>query len=448
MTTAWVATEGLTRAVRQLPPHVFYGRVKHVLGLLVEGYLPETPIGALCMIHTQHHGARVAVPAEVIGLKGEDAVLMPIGETYGMSTGDLIEQVQDAVTVRVTDALLGRVVDGSGAPMDGKAPIQDGELYRLYRPTSNPVERQLIETPLSLGVRAIDGFLTCAIGQRVVVMAGSGVGKSTLLGMVARHTAADVNVIALIGERGREVREFLEHDLGAEGLARSVVVVATSDQPALVRMRAAFAATSIAEYFRDRGANVLLVMDSLTRFAMASREVGLALGEPPTMKGYTPSLFSLLPRLLERVGTGVGAGSGSITGLYTVLTEGDDLMDPIADAVRAIVDGHIVLSRRLATMGHYPPIDLLQSLSRVMGNVVSDEHVAAMQIVRRALALYTEMEDFIRMGVYAAGKNPELDLAVKHIDAIQEFLRQAVTEASPMAETLERLHFLARQVTV
>ncbi len=320
-------------------------------------------------------------------------------------------------------------------------PLGEGIDLPLYHSSSSPVSRRLIDQPLGLGIRAMDGFLTCGIGMRMMIMAGSGVGKSTLLGMIARSTKADINVIGLLGERGREVREFLESSLGAEALKRSVVVVATSDAPALVRMRAAFVTTTIAEYFRDQGHNVLLMMDSLTRFAMASREVGLALGEPPTVKGYTPSFFSALPKLLERVGT--TEGKGSITGLYTVLTEGDDLQDPVADAVRSIVDGHVVLSRKLATMGFYPPIDVLQSLSRVMTHVASSEHEKAMVQVRRYMALYEEMADYIKMGVYVSGKNPELDKAISKIESIRNFLRQGVHDHTSLEESVNWLSKLA-----
>ncbi|MBI4239293.1 MAG: FliI/YscN family ATPase [Deltaproteobacteria bacterium] len=444
--SGWVPKDPFIGAVARMPRLFMAGEVSRVLGLIVEGRLPRVPVGALCQIRRQAAPEVPPIPAEVIGLKGETAVLMPIGETTGIAVGDAIEPVRDAATVKVTADLLGRVIDGCGEPMDGGPALRQIHEYPLYAGTQNPVMRQRIQQPLSLGIRAIDGFLSCAVGQRVVIMAGSGVGKSTLMGMIARNADADLNVIGLIGERGREVREFIEESLGAAGLARSVVIVATSDAPPLVRMRAAFVTTSIAEYFRDQGKTVLLMMDSLTRFAMASREVGLALGEPPTMKGYTPSLFSQLPRLLERVGT--SAGQGHITGLYTILTEGDDLMDPIADAVRAIVDGHIVLTRKLAVMNHYPPIDVLQSLSRVMDCVTTTEHLQAMRHVRRAYALYQEMEDFIKMGVYSAGKNPQLDQAIAQIGAIQEFLQQRVEERTAWSETVARLQQIAEEVGV
>lgn len=441
---AWVEPAKFQNAIARMPRQFRVGRVQRAVGLIVEAYLPGVAVGALCHIRrTDAHATPLR--AEVIGLKGETAVLMPIGDTAGISTGDFVEPVEQQACVRVGEELIGRILDGNGEPIDGGAPIAALAAYPLYQASSNPVRRERIRDCLSLGVRAIDAFLTCAYGQRTMIMAGSGVGKSTLMGMIARNADADINVIGLIGERGREVREFIDESLGAAGLARSIVVVSTSDAPALVRMRAAFVATAIAEYFRDQGKRVLLMMDSLTRFAMASREVGLSLGEPPAMKGYTPSLFSLLPKLLERVGTCEGAGS--ITGLYTVLAEGDDLMDPIVDAVRAIVDGHIVLSRKLTSMNHYPPIDVIESLSRVMDAVISPDHKAAMRAVRRAYALYRDMEDFIKMGVYAAGKNPELDRAIAIIDKIDAFLRQQVEEPTAFGETVSRLTQLAQGVS-
>ncbi len=432
MEQVWTQADSYRDVAARIPRLFYSGKVTRVIGLIIEAYLPHVPIGALC--HIRRENQKGHLRAEVIGLREEKALLMPVGELSGIQVGDEIEVVRQEVTVKVGAGLLGRILDGSGEPIDGQAPLSDMLEYPLYHPCYSPVTRKMISEPLSMGVRAMDGFLTTGIGQRMMVMAGSGVGKSTLMGMMARNASADVNVIGLIGERGREVREFLENDLGEEGLKKSIVIVATSDQPALVRMRAAFVTTSIAEYFRDQGKKVLIMMDSLTRFAMASREVGLSMGEPPTSKGYTPSLFSILPKLLERVGT--TDGDGSITGLYTVLTEGDDIQDPIADAVRAIVDGHIVLSRKLNSMGHYPPIDVLQSLSRVMKNVVSKDHNAVMTELRRSMALYAEMEDFIKIGVYTPGKNPELDDAIAKVKEIELFLRQDVSEATKMAETL------------
>lgn len=431
--STWTNADLFRQAASRIPQVFYSGKVTRVVGLIIEAYLPHVPIGALCHIHRQAHGDELR--AEVIGLREEKALLMPVGELSGIQVGDQIEVMRQEVTVKVGASLIGRILNGSGEPMDGGSALSDVHEYPLYHPCYSPVTRKMITEPLSMGVRAMDGFLTTGIGQRMMIMAGSGVGKSTLMGMIARNATADVNVIGLIGERGREVREFIEHDLGEEGLKRSVLVIATSDQPALVRMRAAFVTTTIAEYFRDRGQKVLLMMDSLTRFAMASREVGLSLGEPPTSKGYTPSLFSLLPKLLERIGT--TDGNGSITGLYTVLTEGDDIQDPIADAVRAIVDGHIVLSRKLNSMGHYPPIDVLQSLSRVMKNVVPKEHTDVMVDLKRAMAMHAEMEDFIKIGVYAPGKNPELDVAIAKSKELESFLRQDVAEATKMPESVK-----------
>lgn len=433
--------EALLASARRLPDAFYRGRVSRVVGLIIEGFLPNVPVGASCCIRMKNGDT---VPAEVIGLKDEYVVLMPIGDTFGIQVGDQIEPLRNETLVRVSNDLLGRVLDGCGDPIDGKSPIRAAREYPLYNPSVCPVSRRMISKPLSLGVRAIDAFLTCAEGQRIAIMAGSGVGKSVLMGMIARNAKADVNVIGLIGERGREVREFLENDLGAEGLKRSVIVIATSDAPALVRTRAAFVTTTIAEYFRDQGLSVLIMMDSLTRFAMASREVGLSLGEPPTVKGYTPSLFSTLPKLLERAGT--TAGQGSITGLYTILTEGDDLQDPIADTVRSIVDGHIVLSRRIAVMGRYPAIDILQSISRVMRNVVDEKHYNDMQTVRRAIALYEDMEDYVKMGVYTPGKNPELDRALSHIEPIRSFLAQKIEEKADFSEVMSWLDRTAKEL--
>lgn len=434
----WDINSEVRSTLGAIPHHFVAGKVTRVIGLIVEGVLPHAPVGGVCAINTSN-GEKVE--AEVIGIKGQTVVLMPIGPTSGIRAGDFIETIQSQAMIKASIGLLGRVIDGYGNPIDGGAPIEHQELYPLYREPVPSISRKVIQESLPLGVRALDGMLTCGIGQRMVIMAGSGVGKSTLMGMSARNTIADVNVIGLIGERGREVREFIERDLGPEGLKRSVVVVATSDAPALMRMRAAFVTTTIAEYFRDKGLNVLLMMDSLTRFAMASREVGLSLGEPPTVKGYTPSLFSTLPKLLERVGN--ANGEGSITGLYTVLTEGDDIQDPIADAVRAIVDGHIVLSRKLTAKGHYPPIDVLESISRLMTQVTSPEQQAAAQKIRHLLSLYNDMEDYIKIGVYSPGKNQELDMAVNCHEAINQFLKQKYDEPSSFKDTVNWMQRIA-----
>lgn len=416
------------------------GKVTKVLGLVVEGYLPKAPIGAICEIWPDEGDeARLA---EVIGLRDNHVQMMMIGELAGVRIGSLVRLSQRQAEIGVSEGLLGRVISATGEPIDGAPAPAAMEKYSLYAAPPSAMMRRRVEAPVSLGVRAIDGLMTCGEGQRLCIMSGSGVGKSTLLGMMARNATSDVNVIALLGERGREVRDFIEKDLGAEGLKRSVVVVATSDAPPLIRMRCAFAATTIAEYFRDRGKKVLLMMDSLTRFAMASREVGLSIGEPPTSRGYTPSTFSTLPKLLERAGN--TGHNGSVTAFYTVLSEGDDINDPIADAVRAIVDGHVVLSRKLANEGHYPSIDILNSLSRVMADVTDAAQGKAARKIRSLVANYMEMEDYISIGAYVPGKNPELDEAVKKHLLIRKFLRQGVEEKSTLAETKALLEQLAR----
>ncbi|MFO7255949.1 MAG: flagellar protein export ATPase FliI [Bacillota bacterium] len=414
------------------------GWVSQVVGLTIESSGPRATVGQLCTIHPA--GDRPPILAEVVGFRDRKTILMPLGEMQGIGPGNTVVAERRGLTAPVGWKLLGRVLDGLGRPMDGLGPLQAEGRYPVHRQPPDPLTRQRVTTPLPLGVRAIDGLLTCGRGQRLGIFAGSGVGKSTLLGMIARNTAADVNVIALIGERGREVRDFLEEDLGPEGLARSVVVVATSDQPALVRTKGAYLATAIAEYFRDQGKDVLLLMDSVTRFAMAQREVGLAVGEPPATKGYTPSVFAELPRLLERSGAGE---RGTITGLYTVLVDGDDLTDPIADSVRSILDGHVVLSRRLAERDHYPAIDVLASVSRVMREVTGPAQQRAAARVRALLAAYRDAEDLIQVGAYAHGSNPDVDTAIARMDAIDSFLRQGVDERTEFEETLRRLEALA-----
>jgi flagellum-specific ATP synthase len=424
-----------------ISPLAVHGRIAEAVGIVIEGYGQVTSIGELCDI-TRNDGTGT-VQAEVVGFRGERALLMPLGEMRGIGPGShLIMQGRQA-SAQVGTGLLGRVLDGLGAPLDGKGPIAVQAEYPLYAPAPNPMQRQRIAKPLDLGIRAINGLLTCGRGQKVGIFSGSGVGKSVLLGMLGRQTAADVNVIALIGERGREVKEFLERDLKPEGLARSVVVAVTSDQPPLLRIRGTFLATAIAEYFRDAGRQVLLMMDSLTRFAHAQREVGLAVGEPPTTKGYTPSVFTTLPRLLERSGT--CGGEGTITGLYTVLVEGDDLSDPIADAARSILDGHIVLSRELAAQNHFPAIDVLQSTSRVMRDVVSAQHYAAARLVMELLAVYRRAEDLITLGAYKAGANARLDRAVALMPAITTYLRQDMQDKSNFKDAWAALSKLAEQ---
>lgn len=428
----------LLRCFDNLSSFQVSGKITQIVGLVVEGYCPAATVGTLCELFPRDGG--LPIPAEVVGFRDSRALLMPLGELRGLGPGSRIRVVRNCASLPVGNALLGRVVDAMGQPLDtGEVPVMDTELP-LYALPAGPMERDNIDVPLDLGVRAMNGLLTCGLGQRMGIMAGSGVGKSTLLGMIARHTRADINVIALIGERGREVREFIERDMGPEGLARSVVVVATSDQSPLLRMRGAFVATTIAEYFCGQGQNVLLMMDSVTRFAMAMREVGLAIGEPPTTKGYTPSVFASLPKLLERAGRFREAGS--ITGLYTVLVEGDDMNEPIADAVRSILDGHIVLSRRLAARNHYPCIDILHSASRVMNAVVDPEHRDLSGRFREVLATYQEAEELINIGAYKNGSNPRIDFALSRIDAVNAFLRQSVDETVDLAGTVEQLRGL------
>lgn len=416
-----------------------YGKITRVVGLVVQAIGLKASVGEVCEIRLQQASPEEAqtIPAEVVGFEEDKILLMPLGSIWGLRPMDRIRRSGVPISVPVGQALLGRVVDALGNPIDGGPPIGSVEDYPIHNTPPNPFLRQRISEPLATGVRAIDSLLTCGKGQRVGIFAGSGVGKSTLLGMIARYTEADVNVIGLIGERGREVREFIERELGEKGLKRSVVVVATSDQPPLLRVQGAFTATAIAEYFRDQGSNVLLMMDSVTRFAMAQREIGLAVGEPPTTRGYTPSVFARLPMLLERAGT--TEDKGSITGLYTVLVEGDDMNEPIADASRSILDGHIELSRDLAAQGHYPAIRVLTSLSRVMNEVVTPEHTAAAQRVRQVLADYEQIREAFQLGVYSRGMNPRSDFALEQIDTLQAYLRQPVSDGSPLEQTIRYL---------
>ncbi|MCU0579507.1 MAG: FliI/YscN family ATPase [Desulfobacterota bacterium] len=419
-------------------PIVNYGRATQVVGLVVEGQGPRAAVGDMCHIETRDQKRKI--PAEVVGFRDRKILLMPFGKNQGIEPGCRIIPAGFPALAGVGPGLLGRVIDGLGTPLDQGGTLRLEESVPLQVKTSNPVQRKRISEPLDVGLKAVNGLLTLGKGQRMSIMAGSGVGKSTLLGMMARHTQAELSVIALIGERGREVREFIEKDLGPAGLKRSVVVVATSDQPPLIRIRGAFLATAIAEYFRDRNKDVLFMMDSITRFAMAAREVGLAIGEPPTSKGYTPSVYAQLPNLLERVGT--TSGLGSITGIYTVLTEADDINDPIADAVRSIADGHIVLSRDLAHQNHYPAIDVLGSISRVMPDITSAEHQAARRELVAALAVYKKAEDLIHIGAYASGSNPQIDQAIKKMPAINAFLQQGVTEKVDLPRSLVELQSL------
>jgi FliI/YscN family ATPase len=421
--------------LQRADPLPITGRVTRTVGLVVESRGPRAKVGELCELESVTGGAPLAL--EVVGFRDGALLTVPLGATAGIQPGDLIVARGAVSSMRVGQGLLGRVIDGLGRPLDELGDLDATDDYPLYPPPLNPLAREAIVAPLGTGVRAIDALLTCGRGQRLGLFGGSGVGKSTLLGMMARATAADVAVIALVGERGREVRSFIEHDLGPEGLRRAVVVVSTSDNPPLVRIRAAYAATAIAEYFRDQGQNVLLMMDSVTRFAMAQREVGLAAGEPPTAKGYPPSVFALLPGLLERAGN--VEGRGSITALYTVLVEGDDNNEPIADAVRAILDGHIVLSRDLAGRNHYPAIDILQSVSRTMPDVTTVEHRLKAGQVRSWLSTARESEDLVSVGAYVAGSNPRIDEALGKRDAIQAFLQQPMEHLSTFEAAVEGL---------
>jgi flagellum-specific ATP synthase len=414
------------------------GKVTKVVGLVVEGYCPKASVGTLCEISPLD--GTTPVPAEVVGFRQGRALLMPLGDLRGLGPGSLIRVCQNRATIHTGEALLGRVIDAMENPIDEGPPLNLTTEMPIYALPPNPMQRDTIAQPLDLGVRAINGLLTCGTGQRMGIMSGSGVGKSVLLGMMARHARADVNVIALIGERGREVREFIERDLGEKGRARSVVLVATSDQSPLIRMRGAFVATAIAEYFCAQGKHVLFMMDSVTRFAMAMREVGLAIGEPPTTKGYTPSVFASLPKLLERAGNFKQAGS--ITGLYTVLVEGDDMNEPIADAVRSILDGHITLSRDLAAKNHYPAVDVLQSASRVMRDIVTSKHNDLNGRVREIMATYREAEDLVNIGAYSAGSNPKIDYSLARIEAINNFLRQDINEQADIYDTVSQMEKL------
>lgn len=400
-----------------------YGKVVKVVGLTIESIGPDARLNDMCYIYPKSGGE--PVKAEVVGFRDERVLLMPYDNVTGVGLGSRVENSGEPLKVAVSERLLGKTLDGLGVPIDGSEWDQNADLYSVEAMPPDPLRRELIDSVLCLGVKAVDGLLTIGKGQRIGIFAGSGVGKSTLMGMFARNTKADINVIALIGERGREVREFIERDLGTEGMARSIVVVATSDKPALIRNKAAKTATAIAEYFRDKGKDVLLMMDSLTRFSMAQREIGLASGEPPVSRGYPPSVYAELPKLLERAGKD---DHGSITGLYTVLVDGDDFNEPITDTARGILDGHIVLSRKLAHKNHYPAIDIMASISRVMSSIADKEHKKAAGQLKNALATYQEAEDLINIGAYKSGSNPEIDYAIEKIKAINGFLLQQTDE--------------------
>ncbi len=419
------------------------GKVTDVVGLVIVSFGPNVSIGEECKV-VDREGKEVC-GCEVVGFKDGKVLSIALGEVHEISPACEIVATGKSFSVSVGEELLGRVLDGLGNPIDGKGPLNLSEKRSIYREPPNPLDRDRISTPLQTGVKAIDGLLTVGRGQRTGIFAGSGVGKSVLLGMMARNTDADINVITLLGERGREVREFIEKDLGEEGLKRSVVIVATSDKSALIRTKGAFIGTTIAEYFRDKGKDVLLMMDSVTRFAMAQREIGLTVGEPPTTKGYTPSVFALLPKLLERAGT---TNKGTITGFYTVLVDGDDMNEPIADAVRSILDGHIVLSRKLAHKGQYPAIDPLQSVSRVMPDIVTEDHRERAMLFNEILSTYNEAEDLINIGAYVKGSNPQIDHALQNIANLRGFLKQGMKDKSEYKETIKQLNAMIEEPLV
>lgn len=455
MESAQQLVEKCKEVIRDTETVKVYGKVSRGVGLVIEGIGPKASIGDICQIYSDKPINRPAdtfgecqafgvekgfsVEAEVVGFKEGKTLLMPLGDMAGIGHGFKIIAKGRQRYIRVGEELLGRVFDGIGNPIDGKGHIS-GELYPVYNEPINPLHRRRISEALDIGIRAINTLLTCGKGQRIGIMAGSGVGKSVLLGMMARNTTADVNVIALIGERGREVREFIEKDLGPEGLARSVIVVATSDTSPLIRIRGAFVAIAIAEYFRSRRKTVLFMMDSLTRFAMAQREIGLAAGEPPTTKGYPPSVFNLLPKFIERAGS--WGGDGTITGLYTVLVEGDDMNEPIADAARSVLDGHIVLSRELANQNQYPAVDVLQSISRLMKDIIDDNHRMHVEKALDIMSIYKRYEDIITIGAYKEGANPRLDYAINMINKIIPFLKQDITERVSFEDGLDELYKL------
>jgi flagellum-specific ATP synthase len=423
--------KSLERAV----PIKSVGRISDIVGISIESVGPFASVGDVCYIETKENGIS-SIKGEVVGFKGKKTLIMPFGETKGIAPGLRVINLGKKLEIPVGEELLGRVLSGDGTPIDGKGPVLSTTFYQVERPAPSAYHRKRITQHITTGVKAIDGVLTVGKGQRMGIFSGSGVGKSVLLGMIARNTSADVNVIALIGERGREVRDFIERDLGEEGLKKSVVVAVTSNEPPLLRIRGAYVATTIAEYFRDQGLDVMFLMDSVTRFAMAQRELGLAIGEPPATKGYPPSVFANLPRLLERTGT---SEKGTITAFYTVLVEGDDVSEPISDAVRGILDGHIILSRALAQKSHYPAIDVLASISRLMVEIVDSEHLSNANKLREVLANYKEAEDLINIGAYVKGSNPQIDYAISKIDYVNSFLRQGIYEKSDFNQTLESL---------
>lgn len=428
--------EQLLPFVSDLDTYKRFGRVKRVVGLMIESQGPESSIGDVCYIHVGSKTVKKTIRAEVVGFKDENVILMPYTAVNEISSGCIVEATLRPLEIKIGAAMIGSVIDPLGIPLDGSSLPKGLATVGTEQVPPNPMERPPIDESIEVGVRLIDSLLTVGKGQRVGIFAGSGVGKSTLLGMIARNTTADLNVIGLIGERGREVREFIERDLGPEGLSRSIVVVATSDQPALMRIKGAYTATAIAEYFRDKGLNVMLMMDSVTRVAMAQREIGLAVGEPPTTKGYTPSVFAILPKLLERTGTNI---LGSITAFYTVLVDGDDMNEPIADTVRGILDGHFVLDRNLANKGQYPAVNVLKSISRLMNHIVSEEHVRSAEKLREMLSKYIENEDLINIGAYKRGTSKEIDESIRKYPQIISFLKQGTNEAISKEASVDHL---------
>ena len=416
-------------------PYNYLGKIDKIVGLMVESIGPATTVGELCKIHAPDGSGFIG--AEVVGFRDNRVLLMPYEDLVGIAPGSLVEGTKTKLKIPVSDALIGRTIDALGRPIDGGPDFEGVARYEVESSYSNPLARPRIDTPMTFGIKAIDGLLTIGKGQRMGIFAGSGVGKSTLMGMIARNVHADVNVIALVGERGREVKEFIERDLGEEGMRRSVVVVATSDQPAMLRLKCAMAATSVAEYFRDQGKDVLLMMDNLTRFAMAQREIGLASGEPPVARGYTPSMYTAMPKLLERTGN---FEKGSITGIYAVLVEGDDTNEPISDTVRGIIDGHIILSRKIAARNHYPAIDVLGSVSRLMNDIVPREQVDAANRMRNLMAVHESNYDLISIGAYKKGANPALDKAIAKIDGVNSFLQQEVGEKFEYDDTISQMN--------
>ena len=426
--------EGFKEELAGFDPYRYMGKIEKIVGMTIEASGPQCSIGDICRIYAKDFKSHIF--AEVVGFQSEKVLLMPYTDIEGIGPGSIVDNTGDKLMVKTGDALIGRIIDAIGQPIDGNGEIEYTDSVSISGIPTNPLTRPKIAEPIELGVKAIDGLLTLGKGQRIGIFAGSGVGKSTLMGMIARKVKADINVIALVGERGREVREFIENDLGPEGMARSVVVVATSDQPAMMRYKCPMTATAIAEYFMSHGKDVLIMMDNLTRFAMANREVGLSIGEPPIARGYTPSIYAQMPKLLERAGC---FEKGSITGIYAVLVEGDDTNEPIADTVRGIIDGHIILSRKIAAQNHYPAIDILPSVSRLMSTVASPEHKEAASKLRNLLSLYNNNVDLISIGAYKAGTNPKLDEAISKIDKINAFLCQKTNESFTLDETVKLL---------